>query len=500
MIKIKNLDKIKEILSKNNLSEKDINKILNEINSSEKYGLIFEEKEFEKIDLNKIIFTEKEKIISDENKRNNLLFQGENLLFLNYAQTEYINENNNGMIDICYIDPPYFTNNKAMKYNDSFIKKDNKYKHSYWLSYMKERLLLLKNILKEHGVFMCSINDKEYPHLRLLCDDIFGENNYLGTFIQNKCNAQNDAKNIQSNHEYILCYCKNKKYKDKKEVELLYIKEFEKQEVIKENDKYYYLGSNITTGGHGGVLNARQNLGWSIYYNPKTKDKIGLQDYDLEKAKTSNIESEVYTDNQELLKKGYVIIRPPKKHNLLGAWTWSLEKFNKEKDNIYVNETSLTTRKKIYVKNEDVFCENDKYYINKEIKKASKSIIEFPTAQGTKMLIDIIKNKNFNNPKNSEMMKYLISLMQDKNIVVLDFFAGSGTTAQAVMELNKEDNGNRQFILCTNNENNICENSTFPRLKTLITGERIDGSKYKETFNENLIYKIIEEKGEDKND
>ena len=119
----------------------------------------------------------------------------------------------------------------------------------------------------------------------------------------------------------------------------------------------------------------------------------------------------------------------------------------------------------------------------------SRSIVDFSTNEGTNELTDIMgRNSSFNNPKNLDLIKYLLSLVPNKNSVVLDFFAGSGTTAQAVIELNKEDGGNRRFILCTNNENEICDNVTYPRIKTVISGKRADGSTYSDGLPANLKY------------
>ena len=128
-------------------------------------------------------------------------------------------------------------------------------------------------------------------------------------------------------------------------------------------------------------------------------------------------------------------------------------------------------------------------FYSSNIETNSKSVIEFSTNEGTNVLTDIMgKRALFNNPKNESMIKYLLSLIGNKHASVLDFFAGSGTTGQAVMDLNKEDGGKRHFILCTNNENNICEEVTYQRLKTVITGKRADGSQYSEGLPENLKY------------
>ena len=117
-------------------------------------------------------------------------------------------------------------------------------------------------------------------------------------------------------------------------------------ELLEENGKYFYLGAQIVTGGAGGTLNNRNKLGYTIYYNPITKDKKTIIDYDLERAKTSNDENCIYKDNTELLEKGYIKIRPPKKGNKLGRWTWSAEKFNNEKEVTTANVENIKEENK----------------------------------------------------------------------------------------------------------------------------------------------------------
>ena len=465
-------------------------KNLNE-NESGKYGLIWDkEKEPEQIvvDCDKyipVLKGVKEKNI-DNGGRENILIEGDNfhsLSVLNYTHKE--------SIDVIYIDPPYNTGNKDFIYNDKYVDFEDGYRHSKWLNFMSKRLRLARELLKSDGVVFISIDDNEYAQLKLLCDRIFGDFNNLGTIIQNKGNAQNDATDIQKNHEYILVYRKEKRINNKKVVPTL--KNIVKKEkvVLKDENGYYYKSGSIITGGEGGTLNHRPNLGYTIYYNPKTEDFIAIDDYDKDLAKTSNDERKIYTDNLEYLENGYEIIRPPKKGIYLGAWTWGLEKFNNEKRNILISKSKdkYLISKKQYINKDDIIDENGilKYY--EYVNSNTRSIIDYSTSAGSIELMRILgESRKFNNPKNHEMIKYLISLHPNKNAIVLDFFAGSGTTAQAVLELNQEDGGNRQFILCTNNENEICENITYPRCKTIIIGKRSDGSKYSEGVNTSLVY------------
>ena len=385
-------------------------------------------------------------------------------------------------IDIIYIDPPYGKDSMgefAKTNYDNSITRDN------LLSMMYPRLELAKQLLSENGVIYCSIDNKNQAYMKCLFDDVFGEHNFLGIIVQNKGNAQNDAINFQNNHEYILTYSKKRKYNGNKEEPLIREGKYIKKELYQdENGKYYYKGSGIITGGQGGTLNARKNLGYTIYYNETTKDKIAIQDYDLELARTSNNEDEIYTTKQEYIENGYVAIRPPRKGNKLGCWTWKLEKFNSEKDKILVTENYSIVQKNFVKEEEITEIEGKKYYIENSLSKNTKSIWDYSSGAGTTQLKEIMTEKDFDNPKNVELIKHLIEIYREKeNPVVLDFFAGSGTTGQAVLELNEKDGGNRIFILCTLDEitettpNGVPYDVTAKRLKRIMTGECYDGNK-----------------------
>lgn len=460
------------------MNKDELVKYIKELNEEKngKYGLIWDkEKEPEQIvvDCDKYIPVLKEYITKNikSDGRNNLLIEGDNfhsLSVLNYTHKE--------KIDVIYIDPPYNTGSKDFIYNDKFVDAEDGYRHSKWLNFMQKRLKLAKELLKSEGVLFISIDNNEYAQLKLLCDSIFGEGNNLGTIIQNKGNAQNDATDIQKNHEYILVYRKEKRIKNNngKNIILstLVNQKNSEKEVTKDSGGYFYKNGSFTTGSSP-TLNERHKMGWTIYYNPETSDLIGKQDYNLDLAKTSNDEKKVYNDDKELLNLGYVIIRAPKKGNKLGRWSWSLEKFNENKQNVVIVKTgdkySINVKK--YVDEKFVINKNNKYYFSEVTEVSSKSIIDYSSAYGTTVLNQIIGTESkFNNPKNIDMIKYLIKLFPNKNAVVLDFFAGSGTTGHAVLDLNREDGGNRQFILCTNNENNICDQITYPRLSNIING------------------------------
>ncbi len=403
----------------------------------------------------------------------NLYIEGDNLEVLKLLQESYL-----GKVKIIYIDPPYNTGHDFV-YPDSFIMGNAEYNdgtgyfdengnvnfsrenvsaagryHSDWCSMIYSRLLVARNLLADDGVIFISIDDNEQDNLSKICDEVFGGENRIGPIIQNKQNAKNDTINIQKNHEFILVYRKSRIIEGTSVKPTLIRTAITYKDVYEDNGRFYYLNDPITTRGEGGTLNARPNLGYTVYYNPKTKDRIAVTDYDVNIARTSNDEEELYHTDEIMISKGYVPIRPPKVRGKLGCWTWALEKFNAEKDQIVITGKpgAYAVRKRTYIPKEETIISDGKLQFRVESKANSRSILDYSTNDGTNALTELMNASVFNNPKNVEMLKYLIGLVPDKNCIVMDFFSGSGTTAQATVEQNAEDGGKRRFILVQVNE------------------------------------------------
>ncbi len=397
----------------------------------------------------------------------NLFIEGDNLEVLKLLQKSYANK-----IKMIYIDPPYNTG-KEFIYPDKFQDNLNTYlkytgqvddegmkfssntetggrKHTNWLNMIYPRLKVARSLLSDDGVVFISIDDNEVTGLRKICDEIFGEENQINPIIHNKLNSKNDTVNVQRNHEYIICYRKKTAFTTNGKVKPSLInKEMEKVEVFKEGERYYLVKDPITTRGDGGTLNKRKNLGYTIYYNEKTKEFSAVQDYDIELAKTSNNEDEVYSDDERLIDSGYIKIRPPKVRGKLGAWTWDISKFNDQKDHILIRKTKngYSVRKRLFVLPSEVYEEDGRYFINHEKISNSRSIIDYSTNQGAKQVSDLFGIDGlFDNPKNIYLIQYLVALIQDKKCTFLDFFAGSASSAHALMQQNAKDNGARRFI------------------------------------------------------
>ena len=269
--------KINHFTNKDGFTNNEIiylkNKILND-----KLGLVLNfEQTDEKLDKNYVGLCEDKKYdINSLEKNNHLIIEGDNYHTLSFFKLIHFK------VDVIYIDPPYNTGNNDFKYNDVFISKDDTYKHSKWLSFMQKRLKIAKDLLNDNGVIFISIDDNEQAYLKVLCDEIFGEENFVGNIIWSKKNYQFGAKNLQKNHEYILVYSKN----DISSNKILYIKGTqEKKLLVDEKNQLYYRDYSLDTSfGHERLCD-RPTMGYVVYFNQKNKDIIIDDQYDLLKAK-----------------------------------------------------------------------------------------------------------------------------------------------------------------------------------------------------------------------
>lgn len=432
-----------------------INEIESEL-TSKKYGLVWEEhteEVDEQIKHNVPVFTEvSDKIITtDENLPYNFLLEGDNLHSL-----KLLEKTHKGKIDVIYIDPPYNTGNRDFVYDDDIIENDDGFRHSKWLSFMEKRLILAKSLLKDSGVILISIDDNEQANLKMLCDEIFGEINNLGAFIVKSTPNARDYGFVGKMHEYMLFYAKKANM-----VKTNLMPVLDKKFKYKDNNGGFNIHPLYNSNEAFTNLN-RPNLFYPFYLNPSSK-KGDFFDISLTK------------DGED-----WIEIYPPKsvKNNVQFVWRWGKEKsqenINKEIVGYCVSGTEYRIVQKM-----------------RHDEKLIRSILdssEYTSRKGTAEIEELLGAKSFSFPKPITLIRDVLFMATTKNAVILDFFAGSGTTGQAVMELNKQDGGNRRFILCTNNENGICENITYQRIKTVITGKRADGSEYSEGIPTNLKY------------
>lgn len=377
----------------------------------------------------------------------NVFIEGENLEVLRVLQKSYF-----GKIKMIYIDPPYNTGNDSFVYPDDYSERRDEYQkrtgiidengflnkqdlwqknnkdngrfHSVWLSMMYPRLYLTRNLLREDGVIFISIDDNEASNLKLICDEVFGEENFIGQIIWKNA-TDNNPTNIAIEHEYLIVYSKSKSV----------ISNEWKSSVSDSKNILIEIGNELIKKNK--TLESLQR-DYAVWFK-ENKRFLGQ----LDRYKYIDFGG-VYTGSQSVHNPGkegyrYDIIHPdtgkPCKQPLMGY------RFPKETmDNMLADGSIL------FGKNENKIIELKVYA--KDFQDKLSSLTEIDGRLGSYDIRELFQDstKLFNNPKPVELLKNLFSFVLNSKDIILDFFAGSGTTAQAVMELNEEDGGNRQFI------------------------------------------------------
>lgn len=398
-----------------NLTKDQLLEVIEKLEGKKKYGLVWDEERVpEKVvtdcqDKLPVLTEIRDKeITTDVNEPTHIIIEGDN-----YHALSVLNYTHKGKIDLIYIDPPYNTGNKDFIYNDKYVEKEDTWRHSKWLSFMNKRLELAKELLTDKGVIFISIDDNEQSQLKMLCDSIFGEQNFVANCVRRRRKTQaNLAKNIAPVHEYLLIYAKS--------IELLNL------------NKLSYTDEFIKKG----------------FANPDN-DRRGLY-------QTGPIARPKNSSNREYT------LTMPNGRKITAKWSCSEETFQR-----YIEENRLVIprggegmpRIKIFLSELQGQIANTWW---DDVASNDDAAKEIENLFGT--------NAAFSFPKPTDLIRKVIELATNKDTTVLDFFAGSGTTGDAILQLNKNKNDNRKFILCTNNENQISENVTFQRIKKVIEG------------------------------
>ena len=428
---------IKRINTLEGLTDKERSDLLGLLRENKTYGLVWEDKPEdveERLREELPILTEvpERVIISEDNDApNHILIEGDNLEAL--AILAYTHE---GKIDVIYIDPPYNTGNKDFIYNDSYVDKEDSYRHSKWLSFMSRRLKIAKKLLSDRGVIFISIDDNEQAQLKLLCDEIFGADRFITNLIWQKKTGAADANGIAIITEYILVYCLDPQ--NAKNI-------FSYNKNAFDIKRYRY-------------TDEFEKIRGPFYYDSLDRGSIQYSDglnYGIEAPDGSMI---FPNGRLSFVNDGW-------------TWKWSKEKVEWGIKNKFI-EIVPTNKKnngwavkyKIYLN-----VDNEGNAIEKSVpyKNLISGILNADAANDIKT---IFNSKAFSYAKPIELIKLFINLIANKKGIILDFFAGSGTTLHATMQLNAEDGGHRQCILVTNNENNICEEVTYERNRRVIQG------------------------------
>ena len=385
--------------------EKDVN--------GKKYGLVFEEhrEEIDEVlDTHTPVLTEDADLFIDHGGQMNFLLEGDNL-----AALKLLEKTHRGNIDLIFIDPPYNTRNGDFGYDDSRVDLTDTFRHSKWVSFMSERLLVARRLLKNDGVIFIAIDDNEQAALKLLCDQLFGEENFLASIIwQHSIQPKGYSGTFSVHHNYILCYQKTAQF----------------------------------------VLNSlpRTDEDNKAYANPDNDPRGRWRSGDVRNA--------LYRPNliYDIISPSGNVIKP-----CANGWRWSKETV----------EEKIKSGEIIFSKDETRIIR--KIYLDK-LEGRTPETIWFGKDVGTTRsamseIKEIFGSSAFGTPKPTSLIERTLRLISRTDATVLDFFAGSGTTGHAVMKLNAEDGGTRRFILCTNNENGICRDVTYERIRRVIDKE-----------------------------
>lgn len=438
-----------ELITTLNEIEKDLKR--------KKYGLVWENHE-EKIDqelINKIpVFVEDKslEIKYDNDKATNFILEGDNLHSLYLLEKTHRNK-----IDLIIIDPPYNRGLNDFIYDDNYIDKGDSFKHSKWISFMNKRLSIAKKLLKDSGAIFINIDDNELAGLKLLCDDIFGEENFIACFPwHNRTSVQNDT-DISVNHEYILAYAKKRRITNRR--------------LKATNEDVWFKTDDF-------VIQPKETDS-SKYSNPDN-DPRGLWKADPFDAPNirPNLTYEIVNPTTG------VVYLPPKGR----CWRMEQEKFQKlleDKRIVFGRNGRSKPQLKVFYNEVKMKGEIRNSWFDSDLYDTSTN--------GKKELLSILPDKKiFNTPKPVALYQEIIKMAispKIKNPIVLDFFAGSGTVGHAM--LNEFQGKNASFILCNSNENNICEDITYERIKRIINGYENNKKINVQGINSNLkFYRI----------
>ena len=422
------------------LTDRERSALLGLLRESKTYGLVWEDKPEaveermqEELPVLREV-PERALISEDKDAPNHILIEGDNLEALTTLAYTHA-----GRIDVIYIDPPYNTGNKDFVYNDSFVDREDTYRHSKWLSFMSRRLRIAKQLLSDKGVIFISIDDNEQAQLKLLCDEVFNSGSFVAQFIWEKRLNRENRKEVSVRHDYILCY-----------------------------------SNKIAESNSRRILQLPMNEKALANYGNPDNDPRGLWKSDPAHAQAGHGTASQF----------YVLAAPNGKQHQLPSgrcWLYTEKEMNK-----------AIAENRIWFGKDGNGVPRIKTYLNAKERGLTPETILFANDTATneqaknelKEMFDGIAV--FETPKPNQLIELLLKI-SIKEGIILDFFAGSGTTLHATMQLNAEDGGHRQCILVTNNENGICENVTYERNKRVIQGYTTPKGEQVEGLTDNTL-------------
>jgi adenine-specific DNA-methyltransferase len=416
-----------------NMPKEELIQEIRLLRKRKKYGLVWEEKPEDvvfscKNELPVLEEISEKTILMDSNKTTNIMIEGDN-----YHSLSVLNYTHSGKIDVIYIDPPYNTGASDWKYNNKFVDQNDTFRHSKWIALIEKRLILAKNLLKPDGVLIVTIDDNELCSLGLLLDEIFPSK--IRTTVVIKYNPAGTARSGFSRcHEYVY-YLLNPG-----------------QEINKKPAPEDIRSRNLRRNGN----NSDRKNGPSMFY-PIYIDKKSLSIIRVGEVPENNF----HPNNQTIDHGDYYEVWPLDDNNIEKNWYYSRKRVqDKWKDEL----TCRFVKNRLHIYFSTTNNSEQKYttvWTGSEYDAG---------AYGSGLLKKLI-NVSFPFPKSIYAVQDCIrAVIKSKDAIILDFFAGSGTTGHAVELLNNEDGGNRQFILCTNNESGIAEDVCYPRIKKVFEG------------------------------
>ncbi len=475
--------------------EKDIN--------GKKYGLVFEEHREdidEVLETHTPVLTEETDLFIDNGGQMNFLIEGDNL-----ASLKLLEKTHKGQIDLIYIDPPYNTGNNDFIYDDVFIEKKDSFIHSKWLSFISERIRLARKLLTDKGVIIISIGYQEVHNLVSLCQEIFYDRQTVCVTVQTSGGKPNGG--FTYTQEYLVFIVPQSFSPNamsftggiiRSPFEGLTLSTFDKTTRPNQTYPIFVDKKTMHIVGTGKSLTERINEG---SYNGELKDYVFETDETPEGCATL----------WPISSKGADCVWRLISSRLMNDWNRGYIKVSKNKSKVNPNEFSVQylpdgVIKKIESGELDVIGHEEnaptlKFGKNETVGSEIPTIWtekDFFTTKGSSYVRNLFGDKRFPYPKPLEYIVELLRASTDKDSIILDFFAGSGTTGEATMLLNRATEGNRQFILCTNNENNICREVTYERIRRVIEKDKYTESlKYYKVeyvpISERLYYEYADE-------
>lgn len=390
-------------------------------------------------------------------------------------------------VSLVYVDPPYNTGNKSWQYNDHYVAEQDSFRHSKWLSFMERRLTLARNLLKTTGVIIVAIGDDEHHRLRMLMDQIFGAQNFISDVVW-QGGRKNDSRYVSNGNDYMLIYAKNEA--------ALAAEGIRWRDLKPGADEVLVAGAEAWEGSAGDPAEATKLL--KAWFRKQTKDHPSRSNGNYNYTNIDSSGRVFYASDMRAPEARENRCRTPLIHPITGQEC-------KVPPNGWMCEEAtlfrLVAEDRIYFGSDHDRLPSLKKFLDESGEQVPEAIFQADRRTSSKYLSNVLGDKRFPFPKDHEVLMRWFRMIAPKDAVILDFFGGSGTTAEAVIRLNAEDGGTRQCILVTNNELaakddaalrkaghqpgdaeyealGVFHHVTRPRIETVVTGIRQDGTKY----------------------